>query len=797
MFKNKFLFVFILLILIMSTAFAGSITSIRYDGTDHKYTARDVTLVLNGDLFTPKEGQMPPIILNSRTLVPVREVFEYLGGEVDWDNNERRVDVTFGDKKISLWIDNKDAKVSGNNISLDVPAKIVNNKTMVPVRFISEQGGLEVEWDADNYKVSIHYKKADITNVGLTTINGINCMVITASSPITGYKYTSLPKDDKNDYRIFIDIENCTFKFNTSNEKFNGGMLKAIRFGNQGNDVNRIVLDLADEVDYVVAMSKDRLKLYYALAKEFTIPGEEKKVEPVKSEDTITPDEQEIITVDENSGEHIIISGDSLQETNTNDNNVEVTNNITEEDDNKAENVESGDSGEVVEENNIPIIIQDEEPEEEYEEIDYDVIIKSIKYSTVSKRVKIQYDGKIDYEDSVLANPNRLVLDIKSAKLDTQGPSDISIKNSVITGIRFSQYTRESVRIVLDLNAKVEHKIYLKSSEIQIDVKESTYKNITYKKNASNSQITLVDTSLDDLSIRQDESAFRYYITYDTKKSDFGDGVYSINDKFIKSITVNDGKITILDCGDMVYSEKQSGKNVIITVREEEKVKEKEAEKEAIIQEVERAKASGEISGDVEAETVDDRLKKRILVDVGHGGADPGACNGDEQEKKYNVKIAQYLYEMLSEREDLIVDINRTEDNDRYFTVQTRLQYALDFNPDFIISIHINSLANKNYTGTMVLYSNNEKESDYGDITSKECAKIVVDKLSSKLNTINRGVVERNDLHILRDTPCPSILCEVCFISNDAELERLKTKSFQQDAAQAMYEGIEKILKEM
>ena len=141
--------------------------------------------------------------------------------------------------------------------------------------------------------------------------------------------------------------------------------------------------------------------------------------------------------------------------------------------------------------------------------------------------------------------------------------------------------------------------------------------------------------------------------------------------------------------------------------------------------------------------------------------------------------------------------INRTEDNDRYFTVQTRLQYALDFNPDFIISIHINSIANKNYTGTMVLYSNNDNESDYGDITSKECAQIVVNELCKALDTVNRGVVERNDLHILRDTPCPSVLCEVCFISNDAELERLKTKSFQQDAAQAMYEGIEKILKEM
>ena len=795
MFKSKFIFICLLLMLIMSTAYAGSITTIRYDGADHKYTARDVSLVLNGDEFVPKEGQMPPIILNSRTLVPVREVFEELGGEVNWDSNDRRVDVSFDDKTISLWIDNTNAKVNGNTIALDVPAKIVNNKTMVPVRFISEQGGLVVEWNAELYQVSIHYQKANITNVALTRINGISCMVITASSKITGYKYTSLPKDENNDFRIFIDIENCDFKFDTTNKRFEGGILKAIRFGHQGNNVNRIVLDLVDETDYVVAMSKDRLKLYYALSQEFVIPGEEQTENKEDNNTVVEPEqkEEEIITVEE-SGENIIVSGDETPKTPTVEENPKEEVAPSGNDENASNDVttqDSGDSGEEQEEEKIPIYIQEEEPEETYEDIDYDVIIKSIKYSTVSKRVKISYEGSIEYEDEIQTNPNRLVLDIKSAKLDSLGPTEINIKNSIITAIRFSQYTKDSVRIVLDLNARGEHKIYLKSSEIQIDVKESTYKNIKYKKNSSNSQITLLNADVDSLQFRQDKETFRYYITYNENKSDFGSGVYNINDKFVKSITVLDGKITVLDCGNMVYAERQSGKNVIITIREEEKVKEKEAKIEEI------KNSNLDPSGDSEDKPLDDRLKKRILIDVGHGGADPGACNGDEQEKKYNVKIAQYLYDLLKDREDLIVDINRTEDNDRYFTVQTRLQYALDFNPDFIISIHINSIANKNYTGTMVLYSNNDNESDYGDITSKECAQIVVNELSKALDTVNRGVVERNDLHILRDTPCPSVLCEVCFISNDAELERLKTKSFQKKAAQAMYNGIEKILKEM
>ena len=151
---------------------------------------------------------------------------------------------------------------------------------------------------------------------------------------------------------------------------------------------------------------------------------------------------------------------------------------------------------------------------------------------------------------------------------------------------------------------------------------------------------------------------------------------------------------------------------------------------------------------------------------------------------------------MLKSRSDIDVYIDR-KDDDTYLNREDRVAYATKIDPDFIISVHNNSVENKSYSGTMVLYYNNDTESNYGDITSKECAEIVLSELIKNLNTINRGVVNRGDLHILSKTPCPSILCEVCFVSNDAELERLKTKEFQKDAAEAMYNGIEKILKIM
>ena len=92
-----------------------------------------------------------------------------------------------------------------------------------------------------------------------------------------------------------------------------------------------------------------------------------------------------------------------------------------------------------------------------------------------------------------------------------------------------------------------------------------------------------------------------------------------------------------------------------------------------------------------------------ILLDAGHGGSDPGACNGKLYEKDYNLKIALKLYEMLEETDGIEVRISR--DDDTYISRDGRLEFVLDnADADLVVSIHNNSLANKNYQGTMVLY---------------------------------------------------------------------------------------------
>lgn len=95
-----------------------------------------------------KSVDVPPTIINNRTMVPLRFIGEALGAEFDWDAKTRTVTVVLGEKELKLVID----KLTPG---LDVPATIVNGRTLVPVRYVSENFGANVTWFPTERKVSI------------------------------------------------------------------------------------------------------------------------------------------------------------------------------------------------------------------------------------------------------------------------------------------------------------------------------------------------------------------------------------------------------------------------------------------------------------------------------------------------------------------------------------------------------------------------------------------------------------------------------------------------------------------
>lgn len=114
--------------------------------------AAQTTVIVDGRTL---DSDVSPVIENGRTLVPLRTIFEALGAEIDWDESTRTVTATRGDVVVHLTIGDKTAYVGDMAVTLDVPGKILDGRTLVPVRFVSEALGADTVWVPENNRVEI------------------------------------------------------------------------------------------------------------------------------------------------------------------------------------------------------------------------------------------------------------------------------------------------------------------------------------------------------------------------------------------------------------------------------------------------------------------------------------------------------------------------------------------------------------------------------------------------------------------------------------------------------------------
>lgn len=126
--------------LVMFTAAGASAISVTVDGA-------------------PVSFDTEPVMINDRTMVPMRAIFEALGAGVSWDDTSKTAVSTRGETTISVSADSNVMKVESNGavneVQLDAPAVIIDGRTLVPVRAISEAFGTEVYWNAPMQRVEI------------------------------------------------------------------------------------------------------------------------------------------------------------------------------------------------------------------------------------------------------------------------------------------------------------------------------------------------------------------------------------------------------------------------------------------------------------------------------------------------------------------------------------------------------------------------------------------------------------------------------------------------------------------
>lgn len=185
-----------------------------------------------------------------------------------------------------------------------------------------------------------------------------------------------------------------------------------------------------------------------------------------------------------------------------------------------------------------------------------------------------------------------------------------------------------------------------------------------------------------------------------------------------------------------------------------------------------------------------------IVIDAGHGGEDGGAVADDgTNEKDINLKIALQLEELfkssgfdtvMTRNEDIAIydDGCDTIKTKKVSDMHNRLEIFNENENNIVISIHQNKFEQKKYNGTQVFYSpNNEK--------SEQLAENIRLSVTNMLQPDNSRELKKADknIYLLYNCTNPSVIVECGFISNNEELEKLKTDDYQKQMAFSIYCG--------
>lgn len=96
-----------------------------------------------------------PFMKDGRTMVPLRFIGESLGAQVGWSVSEQKITISLDGNSVILWIGKSEARINNNTISMDVPAMISNSRTLVPLRFVSENLKLKVDFNNETQQITI------------------------------------------------------------------------------------------------------------------------------------------------------------------------------------------------------------------------------------------------------------------------------------------------------------------------------------------------------------------------------------------------------------------------------------------------------------------------------------------------------------------------------------------------------------------------------------------------------------------------------------------------------------------
>jgi cell wall-associated NlpC family hydrolase len=135
----------------------------------------------------PLDMDVQPMVVNNRTLLPLRAVFESLGAQVDWLKEQNIIEGRKGSTVIDLHFNDTNALVNGKTVPMEVAPVVVNDRTLVPVRFIAESLGASVTWDANTNTVAVNQQQYTLT----TRVQGQGSVILGGMTNSQSQSYTS------------------------------------------------------------------------------------------------------------------------------------------------------------------------------------------------------------------------------------------------------------------------------------------------------------------------------------------------------------------------------------------------------------------------------------------------------------------------------------------------------------------------------------------------------------------------------------------------------------------------------
>lgn len=145
-------------LIIMMTLFTSTAYATDNLVTSNAIVERDIDVIVNGEKLVL---DVSPVILNDRTMLPMRAIFEALGAKVNWIPTNRIIIATKDDTMVTLQIDNASMSIqkatSDENtvVTLDAAPFILKDRTMVPVRAVAEALKADVKWDPATGAVTV------------------------------------------------------------------------------------------------------------------------------------------------------------------------------------------------------------------------------------------------------------------------------------------------------------------------------------------------------------------------------------------------------------------------------------------------------------------------------------------------------------------------------------------------------------------------------------------------------------------------------------------------------------------